>query len=62
MTEQKKDADKISDITDEKELNEKELQDVSGGLYVKRTFATKDNCGGNCAGSVDVADGKVIDF
>ena len=62
MTEPKKEKDEITDITGKKELDEKEMEKVSGGLFVPRTFASKDDCGGNCMGSVPTATGKEIDL
>ena len=61
MTEQKKDADKISDITEDKELNEKDLQEVSGGMLKKPIFKSESDCGGNCMGTVSSATGKLIE-
>ena len=52
---------KVKDVTKKKELSEEELKGVSGGLYRAITFATKDDCGGNCMGSVGTATGKQID-
>ena len=64
MTDQKGNDDKISDITDDKELNEKDLQDVSGGvLKSPRTFiGAKDDCGGKCAGTIKSAVGSELDI
>ena len=64
MAEQKKDEDKITDITEDKELNEKELQDASGGMLRRRPIfkAGADDCGGNCMGSVGTATGKEIEI
>ena len=64
MADQKKNEDKITDITNDKELSEKDLQDVSGGVLRKpRTFvSTKDDCGGKCMGSVPAATGQNIDI
>jgi len=61
MSDQKKDKAKIKDITQDKELDEKEMEKVSGGVYIKKTFSTKDDCGGNCMGTVGTATGKEID-
>lgn len=64
MTDQKGKEDKISDITDDKELNEKDLQDVDGGvLRSPMTFSSaKDNCGGKCAGTIKSAVGSELDI
>lgn len=61
MAGETKDKGEISDITEDKELNEKDLQDVNGGLLIKRTFGTKDDCGGNCMGTVSTAVGQEVD-
>jgi len=63
MADIKKDDDKITDITDDKELNEKDLQEVSGGMLKRRPiFKTTDDCGGNCMGSVGTATGEQVEI
>jgi bacteriocin-like protein len=62
MAKQKKGTKKISDITEDKELNEKDLQQVSGGMLKKPIFKAADDCNGNCVGSVHVSTGKDVDL
>jgi len=63
MTDEKKDP-KIADITDDKELSEKDMQEVSGGFLKKPIFksSSSDDCGGNCMGSVPTATGKEVEL
>lgn len=65
MTKKKKDKDKITDITDDNELTEKDMDQVSGGRIVRRPpimgGKSGDDCGGNCMGSVPTSTGKDID-
>jgi hypothetical protein len=62
VTENKHDEDKIADITDEKELTEEEMKGVDGGLFVARTFASKDDCDGKCAGTIKSATGSQLEI
>ena len=55
---------KIADITDDKELTEKDMQEVSGGMLKKPIFktASSNDCNGNCMGSVPTATGQEIEL
>lgn len=54
---------KVSDITDDKELTEQDMKEVSGGFLKKPIFkrALSNDCGGNCMGSVPTATGEQVD-
>jgi hypothetical protein len=66
MPKQKKGKAKIADITRSKGLAAKDMEKVKGGMVrravpIKRTIGEKDDCGGNCMGSVPTATGKDIE-
>jgi hypothetical protein len=66
----KKKTSKIKDITGKKVTSKKKLDDVKGGMYTRPRpktivngpiYSAKEDCGGNCMGSVPKATGENID-
>ena len=66
MPAKKKAKAKIADITRSKSLAAKDMEKVKGGMVrrvvpIVSRIGEKDDCGGNCMGSVPTATGKDIE-
>jgi hypothetical protein len=66
MPAKKKSKAKIADITRAKSLAAKDMEKVKGGMLrravpIVRTIGEKDDCNGNCMGTVATATGKDVE-